>query len=103
MLIDTAVYIMNGFGLSQRRASTLVGLGRNTLGYECQPDRDDDLRKRMRELAEQRKRFGCRTKRSIDPQDELRIRKTTGCLIQGPLLQMLRPKRDQSIDCPGPF
>jgi putative transposase len=51
---------MDGFGLSQRRASGLVGLGRNTLGYERQPDRDEALRNRLKELAEQRKRFGCR-------------------------------------------
>jgi putative transposase len=43
-----------------RRASRLVGLGRNTLRYEPKPDKDAELRSRMKELAEERRRFGCR-------------------------------------------
>jgi putative transposase len=37
-----------------------VGLGRNTLRYRPKPDRDAGLRDRMKELAEERRRFGCR-------------------------------------------
>lgn len=51
---------MDCFGLSQRRASRIVGLSRNTLRYDRQADRDEPLRRRMKELADQRKRFGCR-------------------------------------------
>jgi putative transposase len=51
---------MKSFGLSQRRASKLIGLSRATLQYKRKPDRDEGLRKRMKELAEQRKRFGYR-------------------------------------------
>ena len=51
---------MESFGLSQRRASKLIGLCRTTLLYRHKPDRDESLRKRMKELAEQRKRFGYR-------------------------------------------
>lgn len=43
-----------------RRASRLVGLGRNTLRYKPEPDKDAPLRVRMKELAEERRRFGCR-------------------------------------------
>ena len=53
-------HIINCFGLSQRRASRLIGLSRNTLRYELGPDNDADLRHRMKEIAEQRRRFGCR-------------------------------------------
>jgi putative transposase len=35
-------------------------LGRNTLRYTHKPDKDEDLRRRMRELADTRRRFGCR-------------------------------------------
>ncbi len=52
--------IIQSFGLSQRRASGLIGLGRNTLRHEPKQDKDEVLRKRMKELAEQRKRFGYR-------------------------------------------
>ncbi len=48
------------FGLSTRRACRLVGLSRNTLRYQAADDRDEALRKRMKELAEQRRRYGCR-------------------------------------------
>jgi hypothetical protein len=51
---------MESFGLSQRRASSLIGICRTTLLYRHKPDRDEGLRKRMKELAEQRKRFGYR-------------------------------------------
>ncbi len=51
---------MGCFGLSQRRASRIVGLSRNTLRYDRQANRDEPLRSRMKELADQRKRFGCR-------------------------------------------
>lgn len=37
-----------------------MGLGRNTLRHEPGTDEDEALRKRMRELAEKRRRFGCR-------------------------------------------
>ena len=52
-------YIIGSFGLSQRRASVLIGLGRNALRYQPRPDRDEVLRKRIKELTEQRKQFGC--------------------------------------------
>ena len=53
-------HIIGCFGLSQRRASLLIGISRNTLRYEPGPDKDDELRNRMKEIAEQRRRFGCR-------------------------------------------
>ncbi len=46
--------------MSQRRACCLIGISRNTLRYEPKKNKQDDLlRKRMREVAEQRRRFGC--------------------------------------------
>jgi putative transposase len=66
---------MDCFGLSQRRASGLVGLGLNTLSYEERPDRDAALRKRIRELAEQRKRFGCRRLHTLLKREGLVVNK----------------------------
>lgn len=48
------------FGLSQRRACWLIGLSRNTLRYQRGSDRDEEIRGRLRALAEKRRRFGCR-------------------------------------------
>jgi transposase InsO family protein len=47
-------------GLSERRACGLIGLDRSTHRYERRADRNGVLRQRLRELAEQRRRFGCR-------------------------------------------
>ncbi|MDH5202778.1 MAG: IS3 family transposase [Nitrospirota bacterium] len=54
------MFIIGCFGLSQRRSSELVGLNRNTLRYQPKAGDDEELRKRLRELAEKRRRFGCR-------------------------------------------
>jgi len=53
-------HMKESFGLSARRACNLVGLSRNTLRYQPADNGDEALRKRMKELAEQRRRFGCR-------------------------------------------
>lgn len=50
---------MESFGLSQRRASGLVGLHRNTLRYDARPDNDTELRERLKELSETKRRYGC--------------------------------------------
>lgn len=54
------MYIIQSFGLSQRRASVLINLSRNTVRYKPKPDNAAEIRKRIKELAEQRKRFGYR-------------------------------------------
>lgn len=48
------------FGLSERRACRLVGIGRATLRYEPRRGKDERLRQRLRELAAERPRFGYR-------------------------------------------
>ena len=54
-----------------RRASRLIGLGRNTLKYKPKPDNDVELRNRMKALAEQRRRFGCRRLHVLLKREEL--------------------------------
>lgn len=54
------MFMAGSFGLSQRRASGLVGLSRNTLRARTRGDKDEALRERMKKLAELRRRFGCR-------------------------------------------
>ena len=45
---------------SQRRACALVGMDPKTYRYESRRANDAGIRKRLRELAEQRRRFGYR-------------------------------------------
>jgi putative transposase len=48
------------FALSERRACRLIGLARASHRYRARPDANTGLRKRLRELAEERRRFGYR-------------------------------------------
>lgn len=49
------------FGLSVRRACEVVGLSRTSFGYRERVKADEEgLRRRLRELAQERRRFGCR-------------------------------------------
>jgi putative transposase len=47
-------------GYSQRRACSLVGLDRKTYRYASRRPADEAIRKRLRELASERRRFGYR-------------------------------------------
>ena len=47
-------------GYSQRRACSLIGLDRKTYRYASRRPADEAIRKRLRELASERRRFGYR-------------------------------------------
>jgi len=51
--------VVERFGLSQRRVCWLVDLDRNTLCYRSRRPDDSALRKRVREIAEAKRRYGC--------------------------------------------
>lgn len=59
------LFAIESFGLSQRRACKLLPLCRNTLRYKPTEKNDEALRTRMRELAEQRRRSGCKMLHAI--------------------------------------
>ena len=50
---------MTSLGRSIRKACLLVGLPRASYDYQPVTGRDDELREKIRELAHQRRRFGC--------------------------------------------
>lgn len=47
-------------GISERRACGLAGISRSVMGYEPKPDGNDELRSKIIDLAQIRKRFGYR-------------------------------------------
>ena len=49
---------MERFGLSQRRACRILSITRQTLRYDGKKKDEEQIRKRMREIAERRRRFG---------------------------------------------
>jgi putative transposase len=51
---------MTGHGFSGRRACRLIGGNRSAWQYEPLRGKDDAVRERMRELANERRRFGYR-------------------------------------------
>jgi len=52
-------HAVTSLGRSIRKTCLLVGLSRASYDYKPVADRDDKLRERIRELAHQRRRFGC--------------------------------------------
>jgi putative transposase len=57
---EAVAYLQANFGLSERRACSLIGADRSTIRYRsCRPD-DGPLRGHLRELAQERRRFGYR-------------------------------------------
>jgi putative transposase len=55
---EAAGLIRQELGLSERRTCTVLGVSRSLLQYTPRPDRNRELRERLRVLAEQRRRFG---------------------------------------------
>jgi putative transposase len=54
-------WVRERYGVSERRACRLVGIGRSRLRYRSRPHREEEsLRRRLRELAAARPRFGYR-------------------------------------------
>jgi putative transposase len=51
--------LMTSHDLSQRRACGLIGITRRSLRRIPAPDRNEQLRQRLRALAEERRRWGC--------------------------------------------
>ena len=47
------------FGRSQRRICSLIGIQRSTYHYPVKTRTDEQLRRRLRELAQKRRRWGC--------------------------------------------
>jgi putative transposase len=57
---EAVAHLQASFGLSERRACSLIGADRTTIRYRsCRPD-DAALRGRLRALAQERRRFGYR-------------------------------------------
>ena len=52
--------VIERHGFSQRRACRLIGIDHSTLRYQSKRPDDTPLRQRLREMAQQRRRFGYR-------------------------------------------
>ena len=52
------IYLRENHQFSERRACDVVGLCRSSCRYQAIPKNDEEIRSRLRELAEQRRKFG---------------------------------------------
>lgn len=57
---DVVKHLHEHFGQSYRKLCILVGLSRSSWHYQPQPDTNGPIRQRLRELADERKRWGYR-------------------------------------------
>ena len=54
------VHLIEAFLFSERRACVIVGLCRNSFRYQAKPKNDAEIRSRLRELAQKRRKAGAR-------------------------------------------
>jgi len=57
---EAVAHLQTALGMSERRACAVVGADRTSMRYRSSRADDGDLRSRLRELAQQRRRFGYR-------------------------------------------
>jgi putative transposase len=55
-----ADYLQSTYEMSERRACRVLGVDRTTIRYQSTKPTDEALRERLKSLAHERRRFGCR-------------------------------------------
>ena len=90
---EAVAHLQTTLGMSERRACAVVGADRTSMRYRsCRAD-DGDLRSRLRELAQQRRRFGYRRLHILLRRDGITInRKKTQRLYREEGLTVRRRK-----------
>jgi putative transposase len=66
-------FVTDELSISQRRACRLIGIGESTMRYESRRDRCEELRARLRLLAQQRTRWGYRRLHILLDREGIRV------------------------------
>ncbi|WP_443026492.1 IS3 family transposase [Sphingomonas sp. HMP6] len=101
---EAVAHLQTALGMSERRACAVVGADRKSMRYRsCRAD-DGDLRSRLRELAQQRRRFGYRRLHILLRRDGMTInRKKTQRLYREEGLTVRRRKgRKRAVGARAP-
>jgi putative transposase len=101
---EAVAHLQTALGMSERRACAVVGADRKSMRYRsCRGD-DGDLRSRLRELAQQRRRFGYRRLHILLRRDGITInRKKTQRLYREEGLTVRRRKgRKRAVGARAP-
>ncbi len=89
-------------GMSERRACRVIGADRKSMRYQSQRDDDAEVRSKLRELAQQRRRFGYRRLHILLRREGIVInRKKTQRLYRAEKLAVRRSEPPR--DCRRPF
>ena len=90
---------------SQRRACSLVGLDRKTYRYASRRPADDAIRKRLRELASERRRFGYRRLHILLRREGIEVnhKKLVRLYREERLTVHKRGGRKRALDTPAPM
>jgi len=101
---EAVAYLQTALGMSERRACTVVGADRTSMRYRSCREDDGDLRSRLRELAQQRRRFGYRRLHILLRRDGITInRKKTQRLYREEGLTVRRRKgRKRAVGARAP-
>ena len=57
---EAVAHLVETYEVSERRACRLISADRKTVRYRSRRPRDEELRRRLRELAAEQRRFGYR-------------------------------------------
>jgi len=94
---NIVVHLKEAFQFSERRACTIVGLCRNSYRYQAKPKNDDEIRARLRELAEKRRKSGAPMLHTLLRREGYQINhKRTERLYREEGLSLRRKKRKKS-------
>jgi len=95
---NIVILLKEGFQFSERQACMIVGLCRSSCRYQAKPKNDDEIRSRLRELAEQRRKFGSpRLHTLLRREGHLINHKRTERLYREEGLSLLLKKRKKRI------
>ncbi len=95
---NIVVHLKEAFQFSERRACKIVGLCRNSCRYQAKPKNDEEIRARLRELAEKRRKSGAPTLHTLLRREGFLINhKRTERLYREEGLSLRRKKRKKRI------
>jgi putative transposase len=94
------IHLKEVFQFSERRACIIVGLCRNSFRYQAKPKNDDEIKSRLRELAQQRRKFGAPMLHTLLRREgHLINHKRTERLYREEGLSLRLKKRKKRISC----
>ncbi len=102
---EAVAHLRTSLGVSERRACGIIGADRTSIRYRSRRGDDTALRVRLRELAQQRRRFGYRRLHILLLRDGVTInrKKTQRLYIEEGLTVRKRKSRRRAVGARAPL